>query len=64
MQLMIQVVNPGKSKHMKDIPSHIDRWEARVLALERDFKETVGSKMKAAILISMLPADLQNALIQ
>jgi len=64
MQLMIQVVNPGKSKNLKDIQSHIDRWEARVLALERDFKETVGSKMKAAILISMLPADLQNALIQ
>jgi len=64
MQLMIQVVNPGKSKNLKDIQSHIDRWEARVLALERDFKEKVGSKMKAAILISMLPVDLQNALIQ
>ena len=34
MQLMIQVVNPGKSKNLKDIQSHIDRWEARVLALE------------------------------
>jgi len=64
MQLMIQVVNPGKSKNLKDIQNHIDRWEARVLALERDFKEKVGSKMKAAILISMLPVDLQNALIQ
>jgi len=64
MQLMIQVVNPGKSKNLKDIQSHIDRWEARVLALERDFKEKVGSKMKAAILISMLPTELQNALIQ
>jgi len=64
MQLMIQVVNPGKSKNLKDIQNHIDRWEARVLALERDFKEKVGSKMKAAILISMLPTELQNALIQ
>lgn len=64
MQLMLQVVNPGKAKNLKEIPGIVDRWETRVLALQRDFKETVGSRMKAAILISMLPTDIQDALIQ
>ena len=32
--------------------------------MERDFKEKISSKMKAAIIISMLPNDLQDALIQ
>ena len=64
MQLMLQVVNPGKAKNVKEIPGIVDKWETRVLALERDFKENVGSRMKAAILISILPNDIQDALIQ
>jgi len=64
MQLMLQAVNPGKCRSLKEVPSQLDRWESKVLALERDFKEKMSSKMKSAILISMLPSDLQNALIQ
>ena len=64
MQLLLQVVNPGKVKHLKDVPGLIDRWEIKVLALERDFKESLSPRMKAAILISMLPADLQDSLVQ
>jgi len=64
MQLMLQAVNPGKCRSLKEVPSQLDRWESKVLALERDFKERMSSKMKSAILISMLPSDLQNALIQ
>jgi len=64
MQLMLQVVNPGKAKNVKEIPGIVDKWETRVLALERDFKEKIGDRMKAAILISILPSDIQDALIQ
>ena len=52
------------SKNSEKIQSKIDRWEFQALAMERDFKEKISSKMKAAIIISMLPNDLQDALIQ
>ena len=55
MQLMLQIVNPGRATSVKEIPNIVDRWETRVLALERDFKETISSRMKAAILIYILP---------
>ena len=32
--------------------------------MERDFKETIGNRMKAAILISIFSNDIQDALIQ
>ena len=64
MNLMLQVINPGQARTPKEIQSKIDRWESQVLAMERDFQEKISSKMKAAIIISMLPNDLQDALIQ
>jgi len=64
MQLMMAAINPGKAKRLEEVATHIDRWEAKVLALSRDFNEKLSEKMRAAILISMLPPDLQHALIQ
>ena len=64
MQLMMAAINPGKAKGLEEVAIHIDRWEAKVLALSRDFNELLSEKMRAAILTSMLPADLQHALIQ
>ena len=64
MQLMMAAINPGKAKGLEEVAIHIDRWEAKVLALSRDFNKLLSEKMRAAILISMLPPDLQHALIQ
>ena len=64
MQLMMATINPGKAKRTEDISGFIDKWETKVLALSRDFKETLSEKMRAAILISMLPPELQNTLVQ
>ena len=57
MQLMMAAINPGKAKGLEEVAVHIDRWEANILAL-------LSEKVRAAILISMLPPDLQHALIQ
>ena len=64
MQLMLQIVHPGRAKTLKDVAHIVDKWEARVHMLERDFKEVISSKMKAAILISILPGDVQDAVLQ
>ena len=47
-------INPGKAKGLEQVAIHIDRWEAKVLALSRDFNELLSEKMRAAILISTL----------
>ena len=60
MQLMMAAINPGKAKGLEETATHIDRWEAKVLALSRDFNEKLSEKTTAAILISMLPPDLQR----
>ena len=57
MQLMMQVIAPEKAKSVTDIRTIIEKWESRVLMLQRDFEEKVSSKMKTAILISILPTD-------
>ena len=64
MQLMMAAINPGKAKGLEEVATHVDRWESKVLALLRDFNEELSEEMRAAILISMLPPDLQHALIQ
>ena len=64
MQLMMAAVNPGKAKKLGEVSGHIDKWETKILALSRDFGEKISDKMKAAILVSMLPTDLQHTLVQ
>ena len=64
MNLMMAVVSPPKAKSAREIARAIDVWEAKVLMLQRDFKETLSSKMKAALLVSMLPDDIQQSVIQ
>ena len=63
MQLMLQIFSPEKTKDLKHVQSHIDRWESKILALGRDFDEKLSERMKAPILISTLPAELRDAIL-
>lgn len=64
MQLMVRVMVPGKLKKNEDIGTAIARWEAKLVSLERDYRERVSERMKIGILISMVPDDLQEMLLQ
>ena len=64
MQLLLGILNPEKPKSNKEIPNMIDRWEHRVMVLERDFKESISSRMRSAILISTVPPDIRDSLLQ
>ena len=64
IHLMLQIINPGQAKTPKEIQNKIDKWESQVLVLERDFKEKLSNKMKAAIALSMLPPEMRDSLIQ
>ena len=64
MQLMLQIITPEKTEDLKHVQSHIDLWESKIVALGRDFDEKLSERMKAAILISTLPAELRDAILQ
>ena len=49
----MQVIAPERAKSVTDIRNITEKWDSRVLMLQRDFDEKVNSKMKAAILISI-----------
>ena len=64
LQLMMSVVSPQKIKKGNKVLEMIERWEAKLLILERDFNEKLSDRMKAGVLLNMMPEDLQNSLTQ
>ena len=64
LQLTISVVSPRKITKGNKVREMIERWETKVLALERDFNEKLSDKMKAGVLLNMMPGDLENSFIQ
>ena len=61
---MVKTMVPGKLKKNEDFNVAISRWEARVNTLARDYNEKISEMMKIGILISMVPDDLQEMLLQ
>ena len=58
MQFMMAATNPGKAKGLEEVAIHIDRWEAKVLALSRDFNQLLSEKMRALSSLSLLSSSL------
>ena len=64
MHLMMQVVTPKKALQPKDVAKSVEKWETTLLTLEKDFGEKLSEKFKTAILLTMMPKDLQDTLVQ
>ena len=64
MYLMMQVVGPKRAGSPQEVASSVEKWETHVLTLERDFKERLSDPLKTAILLSIVPKDLQDTLVQ
>ena len=64
LQLMISVVSPRKITMGNKVREMIERWETKVFAFEQDFNEKLFDKVKAGVLLNMMPGDLQNSFIQ
>ena len=61
---MLQIIRPEKTKDLEHVQTHIYRWESTILALSTDSNEQLSERMKAAILISRLPSELRDAILQ
>ena len=64
LQAMISVMVPPKVKDPKEIPAEIERWEAKVLSLQREYNEKLSERMKVAAITSMCPGDIQDLVFQ
>ena len=64
LQFFTQVVNPTAIKNVRDIPAIIEAWESKVSTLKSEHEEGLSDKLKTAILVSMLPNELQDIVFQ
>jgi hypothetical protein len=61
---LMDVLNPPKHTDISLIPKAIELWTMKVNILEKDHKEELSPNMKKAVLLSMLPMDLQDLIYQ
>ena len=52
LQAMIAVMVPPKVKDVKELPNEIEKWESKVLNLEREYNESLSERMKVAAITS------------
>ena len=64
LQFFTQVVNPPMIKNARELPAAIDAWEAKANMLLSEYEEKLSPKMKTAVLVSMLPNELQDMVFQ
>jgi len=64
LQLLTNIVNPGKIKEYKDVESGIVLWEEKVALLEKQFDEKLQPKLKTAILLNAMPSGVQEHVYQ
>ena len=56
----MQVVNPPKIKGELDLVSGLNAWEGDVLAPEKRFGERLSAGLVLAIVVAMLPKEIQD----
>ena len=61
---MLRVKHPRKVQKGQDVQTFINKWEATVNAVERDYQENITDRMKIGILIRMMPNELQDVILK
>ena len=61
---MIAVMVPQRVKDVRNLPNEIEKWEGKLLSLQRDYNETLSERMKVAAITSMCPGDVQDLIFQ
>ena len=61
---MLEFMNPRRVVDVHQIPKAIDAWELKLIAMEKEFGEKPSERMKIALVMAMLPAEMQDMLFQ
>jgi hypothetical protein len=64
LALLMDVMNPPRHSDVSLIPKAIDLWTMKINTLEKEHGEKLSANMKKAVLLSMLPVELQDLIYQ
>ena len=64
LQSFMEVVAVREIKDKREVNSGINTWLRKVAKLQAEFKESLSASLKTALLISMLPKDMQVSALQ
>ena len=64
LKAMLGVVAPVPVKNMGEVVRKVEEWELAVKKVEAEYGEVVPCSMQVAVLISMLPKELQDIAFQ
>ena len=64
LRQLIGVVKPAEVKEMKAVQMAVESWEVNAMRLEEEYGETLGNNLKVAILISMVPMEVQEKIFE
>jgi hypothetical protein len=64
LALLMDIMNPPKHKDVSLIMKSMDIWTLKMNTLEKEHGEKLSPNMKKAVLLSMLPMDLQDMIYQ
>ena len=60
LKTLCKVIKPTEAKTTKDVQATIEDWESEVAKLEDEYGEKLNDNIKVAILIAMVPGELQE----
>lgn len=64
LQCFMDVVAVREIKDKREVNTSINIWLRKVAKLQAEFKETISASLRTALLISMLPKDMQISALQ
>ena len=65
-QALLEILTPGAIKEDRDIPRGVEEWELKCAKVKEEYGEREGlrNRMMVAVLIAMIPKEMQDMVYQ
>ena len=61
---LMEVISPGEIKAVADVTRKVEEWEVKMCKVESEYGERISDSIRVAVLISMIPKELQDIALQ
>ena len=61
---LMEILVPGMVKEVRDVPRAVEEWEVKCARVAEEYGEKLSEGMRVAVLIMMLPKDMQEMIYQ
>ena len=62
--MLLDAIRPNKVKDVKVLLRALEEWEGKLRELEQETGEKLGESIKLAMLVGMVPRDLQDEIFK